>query len=176
VGARCLRGRWGGGTVNEPNTAKHPTPVEVAFDDGSSVILRSGSCFVQRRAGALTVESLDLMSALWRTLKRVPGPHIVALFMIGEAAELSEREVRARQRVLLDDIFNDPRFIGAAVIEGHGVGSSLKRTLARAVGRGRAQVFADERPAARALGILAGGDVERVLLLLAAEARRRERR
>lgn len=162
--------------MSGPVAATQGPPIEVAFDDGSSVILRSGSCFVQRRTSALTVGSLDLMSALWRTLKRTPNRHIVALFMMGEEAELSEREVRARQRVLLDDIFDDPRFLGAAVIEGHGVGSSLRRTLARAVGRGRVQIFADERPAARALGTLAGGDVERVLLALAAEARRRERR
>jgi hypothetical protein len=161
--------------VSGATSATREPAIEVAFDDGASVIVRSGTCFVQRRTGALTIESLDLMSALWRTLKRVPGRHVVALFMLGEAAELSDREVRARQRVLLDDIFNDPRFLGAAVIDGHGVGSSLKRTLARAVGRGRVQVFADERPAARALGTLAGDDVERALLALAAEARRLER-
>lgn len=162
--------------MSAPSSLERERPIEVAFHDGANVIVRSGSCFVQRRTGALTVESLDLMSALWRTLKRVPGPHIVALFMLGEGAELPEREVRARQRVLLDDIFNDPRFFGAAVIEGHGVGSTLKRTLSRAVGRGRVQVFADEHPAARALGTLAGGDVERVLLALVAEARRLEGR
>lgn len=162
--------------MNEPSAIDREPPIELALHDGASVILRSGACFVQRRTGALTIESLDLMSALWRTLKRTPSRHIVALFMMGEEAELSEREVRARQRVLLDDIFSDPRFLGAAVIEGHGVGSSLKRTLARAVGRGRVQIFADERPAARALGTLAGGDVERVLLALTAEARRLERK
>jgi hypothetical protein len=148
---------------------------EVLFDDGANVVLRRGSCFVQVRAGAMTVQAVELLTALWRTMHQsvLTGETICGLFVLEAAAEVPPPEVRARQAVLFKELTKDERFRGALVIEGQDVRATLMRSMVRALWMGRGvRISATVNDAIRGLSATVGTQAHD-LVDLVAEARRR---
>lgn len=128
--------------------------IDVVLDDGSNRIAVWRNVFVQVRRGPQTMQSCDLLSVSWRSLRRVVEGELFALFVVEERAETPTTEVRRRQAVIIKEVFAQGRLRAAVVIEGDGIVADLKRTAARALGEGRVKIFSDVWDAARMLAAL----------------------
>jgi len=148
--------------------------VEVVFDDGANVLVRRGDLFVQVRCGPMTLESIELLTALWRSMRRPEMRSIGALFVLEPGAPVPTAEVRARQTELFREMARDGRLRGALVIEGSGVEVTLKRSVARVLFIGRQVAIVsgvDEGVAALVRVLGAGVRAEALALLEAARER-----
>jgi hypothetical protein len=130
--------------------------IEVVLDDGSNRIAVWRNVFVQARRGPQTMQSCDLLSVSWRSLKRGFEGDLFAIFIVEPGAEAPGPEVRRRQIAIIKEVFAYGRLQPAVVIEGDGVIADLKRTAARGLADGRVKVFSDVWDAVRMLAALPG--------------------
>jgi hypothetical protein len=124
--------------------------IEVVYDDGSSRVAVAGRIVAQVREGRLTLRALDRMLELWQTRLQPLHTTILAMFVIGENAEMPEERVRARQRAVLEEVGRSASFRSAIVVEGSGIYVQLRRVLLRSM-TGHAPIFYTAREAAEAL-------------------------
>ena len=101
------------------------------------VFVRRGNLIVQVRGEEHSLAALAAQeTGLQLARAQVRGGPIAALLVIEEGAPAPTGEVARKQRELVESFSTDPRIHLAIVLEGTGVGVSLKRTMARALFRG----------------------------------------
>ena len=148
--------------------------VEIVYDDGRNAIVRKDSVFVYVRRGAMSMESIELLTATWRSVRRTSTGEVGGLFVLEPSAPLAPPDVRARQRELLREMIRDGRVRGVVVIEGEGVEATAKRSVARllSIGWRNLQIVSDLGTGVKALAKAMGSD-GMVVRALAEEARAR---
>ncbi len=149
--------------------------IDILLDDGANRVAMGQNVFVQVRHGEQTEVALDLMIATFRARKRHDQRMYFALFVVEEGAPVASAAVRKRQTEVIGEILASGRVHIAAVLEGAGIMSDLKRIALRALADSRVGIHNDVEAAIRALTKMPGAPPASLLGAVAEAARDRSR-
>jgi len=123
--------------------------LQVHHQDEHNVVASWRNVFVQLRRGRLTGPDVERFTHLALALReRIPGA-AGAFLLVEQSAVVPEEDARVLQRNFIRRLASDTKMHVASVIEGDGVQTMLKRTVARTliVANPRVKIFATVDPA-----------------------------
>ncbi len=149
--------------------------IDIILDDGANRVAMAQNVFVQVRHGEQTEVALDLMIATFRARKRHDQRMYFALFVVEDGAPVATAPVRKRQTEVIREILGSGRVQIAAVLEGDGIMSDLKRIALRALADTRVGIHNNVEDAVRALAKVPGAPPASLLTAVVEAARDRTR-